>query len=151
MKKLLVTLGLALGALALLALPAAAHLSAITASCPDGLSVQLTKYNPAHPNGVTVRLNGSTIADATFGAQFALTRPNPDPTVPFTYQVDVTAWDNPAYDVHTGVVTIPACQAPPTTTVPPTTTTTAPTPTTPRPTPVAPPASPVASPPAFTG
>lgn len=157
MKRTITGILVTAAALVLLALPAGAHNHTVSGSCAAGISVSLTSYNGSaqHANSVVVKFDGAVVAsNANFGSSFSFSKANPDKTVGHTYQVDVSAWDSSAYDVHTGVVAIPSCEVPPPTTtvpVPPTTTVPDPTPPTVPTPPAALPPTAVVAPPAFTG
>lgn len=119
---------------------AAAHSTAITASCAAGrtaLSVQITNYTGE--NTVMVTDNGATLAGTSFGSEFSLRR-DLDGSIDHAFSVWVKASDDPSgshgwsYMRSAGVARCATAAAPPApaakpvapraTTVPPTTTTT---------------------------
>jgi LPXTG-motif cell wall-anchored protein len=112
-------------ALAGLAGVAEAHKPAVTPGCaalPAGssLAVELVDYatNKDKTNHVKVVLDGAVKVDAPFGAAYRGSWGGLDPTEQHTYQVDVDAWDDDRYDVHTGPKTIAPCAQKPPTAVP---------------------------------
>jgi LPXTG-motif cell wall-anchored protein len=140
---------------ALLTGTAEAHTPNITAECTQATSyvtVALRDYNTGGTNTVRVVIDGTTVADNTFGSTYT---PVPwdglDPAVTHTWSVKVDAWDDPGgngWDVDQSG-TIDACAAP---TSPPTTAspTTAPPTTPPATTPPATTAPPTTVPPTTT-
>ena len=100
LKKLLAALGalaLVTGLVALVAGPANAHIPTISANCTAGVSVNLTYYNNGQSNGnhVTVTMDGTIRESQNFGETFIKTYAW-SPTAPtHTWEVVVTAWDDP--------------------------------------------------------
>ncbi|HEU0206239.1 MAG TPA: hypothetical protein VFQ74_06070 [Pseudolysinimonas sp.] len=100
LKKLLAALAalaLVAGLLALVASPANAHIPAISASCAAGVSVNLTSYNNGHLNGnqVTVTMDGRVRDSQNFGETFLNTYAWTSIAATHTWEVVVSAWDDP--------------------------------------------------------
>lgn len=106
LKKLLAALGalaLVAGLVALVAGPASAHIPTINATCAAGVSVNLTYYNKSNPNDlnnptpnhVTVTMDGTIRESQSFGTTFIKTYAWSPSAPTHTWEVVVTAWDDP--------------------------------------------------------
>ena len=101
LKKLLAALGvlaLVLGLVALVAGPASAHDHSVDASCPVGVSVNLTSYDTSHgdANHLSVTLDSQVVYSQSFSASVIQTFPWAAPAAGHSYTVAVTAWDHKA-------------------------------------------------------
>jgi uncharacterized repeat protein (TIGR01451 family) len=110
---LVTALALSTVGLAVVALPASAHIPTVSATCV-GLTVDLTYYrvqtaNPT-PNHVTVTVNGVVQANLDFGGSYAPTQFLFLTDQSNTYKVVVTAWDDPT-GVHSWTKTFSGTQA----------------------------------------
>ncbi len=89
---------LALGLVVLggfVAVSASAHTPDVTASC-DALQVNLVKYNTGGTNTVVVTIDDKVVEDNTpFGASFSKSYDAPDKYTSYSYEVQVTAHDDP--------------------------------------------------------
>ena len=107
------TLAVALGIVALVAVPAQAHDHSVDPTC-SALSIRLTNYNgdKSHANTVVVKINGAVVfQNDDFGANLSKSF-TPPAGVSYTWEVKVTAWDSNQYSFdQTG--TQRGCAAPP--------------------------------------
>ncbi len=99
LKKLLAALGtlaLVFGLVALVASPASAHDHSVDASCPVGVSVNLTKYDTTHgdANHLSVTLDTRVVYSKSFSDSVIKTFPWAAPAAGHSYTVAVTAWDH---------------------------------------------------------
>jgi len=80
---------------ALVAGPASAHIPTIGANCVTGVSVNLTYYNHDQSNHVTVTVDGTVAESASFGDTFIKTYAWGSTAASHTWEVVVSAWDDP--------------------------------------------------------
>lgn len=112
-KKLLAAVGalaLGIGLVAVVAAPAQAHDSTISASCQSGVSLNLTYFNPDGTNTLKVIVDGVTVADQDFSETLSQTYPFTSARASHTYQIIVHAWDQQQFSFDTGVVTVGGCE-----------------------------------------
>ena len=74
---------------------ASAHTPAVKADC-DELSVSLINYNAGGTNRVVVTINGDVVDDSAFGSSYSEVFDAPDKYTSYSYQVAVTAHDDPS-------------------------------------------------------
>jgi hypothetical protein len=113
LKKLLAgisAVALGLGLVALVAAPASAHTHSVSADC-SAVSVDLTNYQSSdtETNTVTVTIDGTPVADTTFGTSFVQNYPFTTVAATHSYRVQVVAGDDSSYSVDTGVSTVSNC------------------------------------------
>jgi hypothetical protein len=78
---------------------ASAHTPNISASCQNGLSVNLTQYatQQGKTNHVKIVIDSATVVDQDFGSSYSYSNPLSPKTANHTWSVAITAWDNNAY------------------------------------------------------
>jgi len=79
----------------IVATSASAHTPSVTAIC-DELSVSLTNYNAGGTNRVVVTIDGDVVDDSQFGSTYTEVFDAPDKYTSYSYQVAVTAHDDPS-------------------------------------------------------